>query len=114
MSNGIFVLNTASGQMHYSKTIIIAVGSGILNPTKLRNRRCRTIRSKQFKLHSKVIQRFKDKTVIISGGGNAAIDWANELEPIAKKVYVTYRKDALNGHEAQVTQLLDKLGNMLF
>ena len=54
----------------------------------------------------KSIQRFKDKTVIISGGGNSAVDWANELEPIAKKVYVTYRKDALNGHEAQVSQLL--------
>ena len=32
---GIFVLQTASGQKHYSKTIIVAVGSGILNPQKL-------------------------------------------------------------------------------
>ena len=45
--------------------------------------------------------------MIISGGGNSAIDWANELEPIAKKVYITYRKDALAGHEAQVTQLMN-------
>ena len=44
---------------------------------------------------------------MISGGGNSAIDWANELEPIAKKVYVTYRKEALSGHEAQVTQLMN-------
>ena len=52
--------------------------------------------------------------MIISGGGNSAIDWANELEPIAKKVYVTYRKDALNGHEAQVTQLLNSSATCYF
>ena len=55
----------------------------------------------------KSIERFKDKTVIISGGGNSAIDWANELEPVAKKVYVTYRKDCFTGHEAQVEQLVN-------
>src|SRR5690625_1388280 len=32
---GVFVLHAASGQKHYSKTIIVAVGSGILNPQKL-------------------------------------------------------------------------------
>lgn len=31
----------------------------------------------------------------------------NELELIAKKVYLTYRKEALAGHESQVTQLLN-------
>lgn len=105
--NGIFVLTTASGQKHYSKTIIIAVGSGILSPTKLDIEGAERFEVSNLNYTVKSIQRFKDKTVVISGGGNAAIDWANELEPIAKKVYLTYRKDALNGHEAQVTQLLN-------
>ncbi|WP_313894218.1 NAD(P)/FAD-dependent oxidoreductase [Psychrobacillus sp.] len=104
--DGIFVLHTTSGQMHFSKTIIIAVGSGILNPTKLEIEGAERFEVSNLNYTVKSIQRFKDKTVIISGGGNAAIDWANELEPIAKKVYVSYRKEALNGHEAQVTQLL--------
>lgn len=52
------------------------------------------------------MQRFKDQIVIISGGGNSAIDWANELQPIAKKVYVSYRKENLPAHESQVEQLL--------
>lgn len=55
----------------------------------------------------KSLMRYKDKTVIISGGGNSAIDWANELEPIAKKVYLTYRKESLSGHEAQINQLVN-------
>lgn len=105
--DGIFVLHAASGTKHFSKTIIIAVGSGILKPTKLEIDGAERFEVSNLNYTVKSIQRFKDKTVIISGGGNAAIDWANELEPIAKKVYVTYRKDALNGHEAQVKQLLE-------
>ena len=41
--DGIFVLQAASGQMHFSKTVIVAIGGGILNPQKLRNRRRREI-----------------------------------------------------------------------
>ncbi|CKH30198.1 thioredoxin reductase [Streptococcus pneumoniae] len=62
----------------------------------------------------KSLKRFKDKTIIISGGGNSAVDWANELEPIAKKVYVTYRKEELSGHEAQVKQLLNSSAECFF
>ncbi|WP_426470213.1 NAD(P)-binding domain-containing protein, partial [Salmonella enterica] len=62
----------------------------------------------------KSLKQFKGKTVIISGGGNTAIDWANELVPIAKKVYVTYRNESLKGHEAQVTQLLNSSATCFF
>src|SRR5690606_6217040 len=47
------------------------------------------------------------------GGGNSAVDWANELEPIAAKVYVTYRKQELAGHEAQVKQLMNSSAECL-
>ncbi|WP_338752256.1 NAD(P)/FAD-dependent oxidoreductase [Bacillus sp. FJAT-52991] len=105
--DGIFVLHAASSQKHYSKTVIVAVGGGILNPQKLEIEGAERFEVSNLNYTVKSLQRFKDKTVIISGGGNSAIDWANELEPIAKKVYITYRKEALSGHEAQVKQLMD-------
>ncbi|MEJ8545290.1 NAD(P)/FAD-dependent oxidoreductase [Brevibacillus borstelensis] len=104
---GIFVLRAASGRKHYSKTVIVAVGGGILTPQKLEIEGAEKFEVANLHYTVKSLKYFKDKTVIISGGGNSAIDWANELEPIAKKVYVTYRKDALKGHEAQVTQLMN-------
>ena len=110
----IFCLTTASGQVHYSKTIILAIGGGILNPLKLDIEGAERFEVSNLNYTIKSKRRFKDKTVIISGGGNSAIDWANELEPIAKKVYVTYRKDALNGHEAQITQLMNSTVTCLF
>lgn len=111
---GIFVLHTASGQKHYSKTVICAVGGGILNPQKLAIEGAERFEVTNLNYTVKSLSSFKNKTVIISGGGNAAIDWANELVPIAKKVYLTYRKDNLSGHEAQVTQLLESSAECFF
>lgn len=112
--DGIFVLRAASGRLHYSKTVIIAVGGGILTPQKLELEGAEKFEVSNLHYTVKSIHSFKDKTVIISGGGNSAIDWANELEPVAKKVYVTHRKEALTGHEAQVTQLLNSSATCFF
>lgn len=104
---GIFEIKTASGDSHFSKTILIAVGGGILKPQKLEIEGAERFEVTNLNYTVRALQHFKNKTVLISGGGNSAIDWANELEPIAKKVYLTYRKDQLAGHEAQVSQLLN-------
>ncbi len=111
---GIFVLEGSSGQMHYSKTVIVAIGSGILEPQKLEIEGAERFEVSNLNYTVQSLAYFKDKTVMISGGGNSAIDWANELESIAKKVYLTYRKDALNGHEAQATQLMNSSADCLF
>lgn len=102
----IFTLDTASGAKHYSKTIILAVGGGILKPTKLEIEGAERFEVTNLHYTVKSLSRFKGKTVLISGGGNTAIDWANELAPIAKKVYLTYRKEMLKGHEAEVSKLM--------
>jgi len=105
--DGIFTLQGASGQVHFSKTVIVAVGGGILNPQRLNIEGAERYEVTNLNYTVKSLQQFKDKSVIISGGGNTAIDWANELENIAKNVYLTYRKDVLSGHEAQATRLLN-------
>ncbi|PWW05185.1 thioredoxin reductase (NADPH) [Paenibacillus cellulosilyticus] len=102
---GIFTLFTSSGAEHYSRTVILAVGGGILKPQKLQLEGAEKYEVSNLHYTVKSLSRFKGRTVLISGGGNSAIDWANELEPFAKKVYLTYRKEALKGHEAEVTRL---------
>ncbi|MFC4600879.1 NAD(P)/FAD-dependent oxidoreductase [Cohnella hongkongensis] len=104
--DGIFTLHTASGAAHHSRTVILAVGGGILKPTKLELEGAERYEVTNLHYTVKSLARFKGKTVLISGGGNSAVDWANELEPIAKRVYLTYRKDSLKGHEAEVEKLL--------
>jgi len=100
-----FVLHTSSGQMHYSRTVIIAIGVGILKPTKLQVEGAETFELTNLHYTVKSYARFRDKTILISGGGNSALDWASELSEIAKKVYLTYRKDTFKGHEATISKV---------
>ena len=101
----VFTLQTHTGQVHYSKTIIIAIGAGILKPMKLNLEGAEKFEVSNLHYTVKSIARFKNKTVLISGGGNSALDWANELSEVAEKVYLTYRKDTLKGHEATITKM---------
>lgn len=109
-----FLLSTENGENHSTKTVILATGSGILTPKKVG-----LLEEERFvhtNLHYTVksLARFKDKVVLISGGGKSAVDWANTLEPIAKKVYVTYRKDHFTGHEADIQKLLDSSVEVIY
>ncbi|GAB6522400.1 MULTISPECIES: NAD(P)/FAD-dependent oxidoreductase [Bacillus cereus group] len=112
--DGTFTLKTSTGEDHFSKTVIVATGSGILKPQKLSIEGAERFEVSNLNYTVKSLKRFKGKTVIISGGGNSAVDWANELEPIAKKVYVAYRKEELSGHEAQVKQLMNSSAECFF
>lgn len=112
--DGTFTLKTSTGEEHFSKTVIVATGSGILKPQKLSIEGAERFEVSNLNYTVKSLKRFKGKTVIISGGGNSAVDWANELEPIAEKVYLTYRKEELSGHEAQVKQLMNSSAECFF
>ena len=82
--DGTFTLKASDGKEHYSRTVIVATGSGILKPQKLSIEGAERFEVSNLNYTVKSLKRFKDKTIIISGG-NSAVDWANELEPIAKK-----------------------------
>ena len=53
------------------------------------------------------LEPFRGQRVLISGGGNSAVDWANELEPIADQVTVVHRRDQFGGHEKNVMRMKD-------
>ncbi|MFC4354003.1 NAD(P)/FAD-dependent oxidoreductase [Chryseomicrobium palamuruense] len=110
-----FCLHTDSGEKHYSKTIVMALGSGILKPQKLAIEGADRYEVSNLHYVVKSLRQFEGRHVVISGGGNAAIDWANELAPLAASVTVVYRKEAFTGaHEAQIEQLLNSGVKCLF
>ncbi|HCQ82945.1 MAG TPA: ferredoxin--NADP(+) reductase, partial [Rhodobiaceae bacterium] len=36
---------------------------------------------------------FRDKDILISGGGDSALDWVLNLQPIAKSMTLVHRRD---------------------
>lgn len=103
--NGLFVLITDDGEKHVSKTVIMANGGGIISPQKLDVEGATKYELTNLHYTVQRIERFKGKHVLISGGGNAAIDWAAELLHVAESITVIYRKGELNAHEAQIKKL---------
>ncbi|GAM12389.1 NAD(P)/FAD-dependent oxidoreductase [Mesobacillus selenatarsenatis] len=110
----LFLLKGASGEIHYSKSVIVAIGSGILKPQKLNLEGAEKFEVSNLHYMVNSLKYFKDRTVVISGGGNSAIDWANALEPVAKKIYLVHRRDCFSGHESQVTQLMNSSVECVF
>lgn len=113
-NDGLFKLRSDSDTIHYSKSIIVAIGSGILKPQKLKLEGAEKYEMSNLHYMVNSLKYFKDRTVVISGGGNSAIDWANTLEPVAKKVYLVHRRDCFSGHESQVTQLMNSSVECIF
>lgn len=59
------------------------------------------------------LSQFKGKKVLISGGGDSAVDWALMLEPIAEQVTLVHRRDKFRAHEHSVEQLMASKVNII-
>jgi thioredoxin reductase (NADPH) len=85
-------VTSSQGIKIYAKVIIIAAGVGAFGPNKppLDNLEDFEARS----IHYFVRQRetYRDKKIVIAGGGDSAVDWAISLSEIAQKVYVVHRR----------------------
>lgn len=101
----LFVIETSTGEKHFSKTVVIAVGGGIINPIKLQVEGAEKYEASNLHYTIRSVQSFKNKSLLISGGGNSAIDWAKDLIGIAKQITVIYRGEKLTAHEAQIRYL---------
>ncbi|MDG0822995.1 MAG: NAD(P)/FAD-dependent oxidoreductase [Staphylococcus equorum] len=103
-----FEIETAKHHIYNAKSVIIAIGGGIINPKQLDIKDAE--RYKLTNLHYVVqsLKKFKDKNVLISGAGNSALDWANDLSGYAKSVTLIYRKADIRGYEA-MKDVLEKL-----
>jgi ferredoxin/flavodoxin---NADP+ reductase len=105
LEDGTFLLTSTQGDIHHTRTIILTVGHGIFEPIKLDIEGAERYESGNLHYSVGELDKFKGKHVLISGGGNAAVDWANELLLIAKKVTVIHRRDEFRGHEQHVTHM---------
>ena len=109
-----FVITAEDGNTHYSKAVILANGGGIISPQKLEIEGAHQYELSNLHYTVGTMEQFRDSRVLISGGGNTAIDWAVELMHVAKKVTVVYRKEALSAHEAQVKKLQENGVGIIF
>ena len=103
LADGTFILHTTKGQRR-SRSVIIAAGVGAFEPTRLGAPGVAELEGKGIYYFAKHIEDFRDRNVVIVGGGDSAVDWALTLEPIAKTVNLIHRSK-FRAHEATVADL---------
>lgn len=104
LPDGTFALRTSQG-VRRSRAVIIAAGVGAFEPTRLTAPGVVELEGKGVHYFAKRIEEFRDKKVVIVGGGDSAVDWAITLEPIAASVHLIHRSK-FRAHEATVEELL--------
>lgn len=90
-----------------SKAIIIATGVGAFSPRRLAVEGAQELEDQHIFYTISDPRRFQDKTVLIAGGGDSAIDTALMLQETAKHVYLMHRRNQFRGMEHSV-ELLEK------
>ncbi|WP_273833779.1 NAD(P)/FAD-dependent oxidoreductase [Guptibacillus sedimenti] len=103
--DGTYILTSHNGEKHYTRTVILAIGHGTLGVKKLPVDGAEHFERKNLYYAVDRVEDFRGKHVMISGGGDSAIDWANRLEPIADKVTIVHRREAFSGHESSITEM---------
>lgn len=104
---------TTPTNTHYAKTIIITAGNGAFQPRLMNLPEEKQFENKNLHYYVNNMEQFKDKELIIFGGGDSAVDWALMLEPIAKKVSIVHRRDRFRAHEHSVEQLKNSTVDIL-
>jgi len=104
-SDGEFIITTDKNTKIKGKVVAIAGGLGNFEPRKpnLEN----IDKYEENGLAYKIINKddYKDKNVVISGGGDSALDWTLELSKIAKKVTLIHRRNEFRGAVESVKQI---------
>ena len=105
--DNVFRLETDKA-VHFGKAVIICAGVGAFSPKKLD-----LDNLGEFEQSGTVVyfvtrnEDFRDKDILIIGGGDSAVDWALTLEPIARNISLIHRSENFRAHAKSVDQMLN-------
>ncbi len=95
--DGSFVVTTNKGTQHQAKVVVIAGGLGSFEPRKPQLANLEQFEDKGVAYIIKDPEVYRNKKVVIAGGGDSALDWAIYLADIASEVYLVHRRNEFRG-----------------
>ncbi len=91
---------------HLARSVLLAAGVGAFQPKTLPLPNAKQYEGKGLFYFVKSVAAFEKKKVLIVGGGDSAVDWANMLAPVADVVTVIHRRDQFRAHEDSVAKMM--------
>ena len=104
-----FIVTGIKGTKHKAPIVMIAGGLGVFEPRKPPIENILEYEDKGVEYIIKEPNFYKDKTCVIAGGGDSALDWSIFLaeQKIAKKVILVHRNSSFRGHLDSVQKVID-------
>jgi thioredoxin reductase (NADPH) len=103
--DGSFTVVTDKGTLHQAPIVVIAGGLGGFQPRKPSFEGIDKFEDKGVLYFIREPQIFKNKNVIIAGGGDSALDWTIELSKIAKNITLIHRRNEFRGANDSVEKV---------
>ncbi len=97
LDDGSFIVITNKGTKHHAPIVAIAGGLGSFEPRKPVIERIESFEDKGVEYFIKDPEAYRNKRVVISGGGDSALDWSIFLADIASEVTLIHRRNEFRG-----------------
>ena len=117
-----YTIETEDGKSISSKTVLLSLGIGAFEPRKLEMEGLDKWEGTKVHYILKPLKEYKDKDILIIGGGDSAVDWnlalgesSSNQKPIAKSITSIHRGVKFTAHEASVEKIKkESIAKILF
>ncbi len=96
---------TAAGTAIEARAVILAAGVGAFGPHRPPLAHIEDYEGKSVFYMVARREDFRDRRVVIAGGGDSALDWVLSLAEVARKVYVVHRRAKFRGAPETVARM---------
>lgn len=109
-----FIVTTNRGTKVHGKAVAIAGGLGSFEPRKPLIDNIADYEEKGVEYFVRQPEMFRDKKIVIAGGGDSALDWTIFLSDIAEEVTLVHRRNEFRGALDSVDKVIElkKLGKV--
>jgi thioredoxin reductase (NADPH) len=100
-----FELKTDGDLVFNCKVVVIAAGGGSFMPKKPPIPGIEAYEGSSVFYSVKKMEAFRGRDVLIIGGGDSALDWVNNLQPLAKSMTLLHRRDEFRAAPDSVNKM---------
>ena len=92
-------------ETHLSRSLVLTAGIGAFQPNHLDRPGVEKYLNNGVYYFVEDKRPFRDKRILIIGGGDTAVDWALNLKDWAREITIIHRRDQFRAHEASLAEL---------
>src|SRR6185437_15522895 len=106
----LFRVGTDSGKMFEAKVVVIGAGGGSFQPKRPPMPGIEAYEGKSVHYAVRKMDVFRDKRILVVGGGDSALDWTLNLAPIASHLTLLHRRSEFRAAPDSVNKMMTLAG----